>query len=145
MDAKIDFLDVFLGCFFRIRFGAVLGAFLEAPNLKKRGFRVRGVLIVTKSAFSKNHQKKLHFGFILGGANHQKSMKNRVRNYHFFLHRFFFCVSWRLIVILARFWEAPGAPKINKKSKKSRPGRFWNAFGIQSRFWKRFWTDFDGL
>ena len=53
------------------------------------GFRLRGVLIVTKSAFSKNHGKKLHFGIIFGGPDHQKSMKNRARNYHFFKHRFF--------------------------------------------------------
>ena len=121
---------------------------------------MRGALIVTKSAFSKNHKKKVHFGF-MGGANHQKSMKNRVQNYHFFLHRFF-CVSWCLIVILARFWEAPGASKIDKKSKKSCLGRFWDVGAIWEAildrllqildgFWQdlgkileAFWTDLEG-
>ena len=119
------------------RFGCIFGG----PEPQKVGFRVRGVLIVTKSAFSKNHQKQHHFGFILEGPNHQKSMKNRVRNYHFFLHRFF-CVSWRLIVILARFWEAPGVPKINKKLKKSRSGRFRDFKSILGAILKRFWIDF---
>ena len=90
-------------------------------------------------------------GRILAGANHQKSMKNRVRNYHFFLHRFF-CVSWRLIMILARFWEAPGGPKINKKLKKSRSGRFRDFESILEailkrflRIWVRFWIDFEWI
>ena len=57
----------------------------------------------------------------------------------------FFSALLRFFVILARFWEAPGAQKINKKSKKSRSGRFWNAFGIQYRFWTRFGSDFGGF
>ena len=59
------------------------------------------------------------------------------------------CVSWRLIVILARFWEAPGVPKINKKLKKSRSGRFRDFKSILgailkrfSRILERFWIDF---
>ena len=113
------------------------------------GFRLRVVLIVTKSAFSKNHRKKFHFGIIFGGPNHQKSMKNRVRNDHFFKHRFFFDLL-RLIVILARFWEAPGAPKIDKKSKKSCLGRFWDVGAIWGAILDRllqildgFWQDFE--
>ena len=57
----------------------------------------------------------------------------------------FSSLFFRFFAILARFWEAPGAQKINKKSKKSHSGRFWNAFGIQYRFWARFWTDFCGF
>ena len=51
--------------------------------------------------------------------------------------------------MLARFWTVPGRPKIDKKSKKSRLGRFWNAFRIFYRFWNgfgkvwgRFWKGF---
>ena len=51
----------------------------------------------------------------------------------------------QFFAILARFWEAPEAQKINKKSKKSRSGRFWNVFGIQYRFWTRFWSDLGGF
>ena len=36
----------------------------------------------------------------------------------FFGHRFF-VAFFRFFVILARFWETPGAQKINKKSKKT--------------------------
>ena len=39
-----------------------------------------------------------------------------------------FC--FRIFAILAGFWEVLGLPKINKKSKKSCSGRFWNAFKI---------------
>ena len=40
--------------------------------------------------------------------------------------------------MLARFWTVPGRPKIDEKSKKSRLGRFWNAFRIFDRFWDGF-------
>ena len=52
-------------------------------------------------------------------------------------------------MILARFWEAPGAPKINKKLKKSRSGRFRDFKSILGailkrflRILERFWIDF---
>ena len=47
--------------------------------------------------------------------------------------------------ILARFWEAQGPPKIDKKSKKLHLGRCWNASGIFNRFgdgFGRVWEDF---
>ena len=61
-----------------------------------------------------------------------------------------FCVFFfRFCVILAKFWEALGAPKTKKKLKKSRSGRYFNAFGFEGRLWKgsgailmRFWHDF---
>ena len=84
MEPQIEFLHVFLRCFFRVRFGIVLECIFGGSEPQKTGFRLRGVLIFTKSAFSKNHSKKLHFGSVWGGQNHQKSMTNRVRNYHFF-------------------------------------------------------------
>ena len=84
MEPQIEFLHVFLRCFFRVRFGIVLECIFGGSEPQKTGFRLRGVLIFTKSAFSKNHSKKLHFGSVWGGPNHQKSMNNRVRNYHFF-------------------------------------------------------------
>ena len=84
MEPQIEFLHVFLRCFFRVRFGIVLECVFGGSEPQKTGFRLRGVLIFTKSAFSKNHSKKLNFGSVWGGQSHQKSMKNRVRNYHFF-------------------------------------------------------------
>ena len=63
----------------------------------------------------------------------------------FFSNIVVYSLFWRIFAILVRFWEAPEAQKINKKSKKSRSGRFWNAFGIQYRFWTRFWSDFGGF
>ena len=32
MEAKIDFWEVFLRCFFRLRFGIDFGSFFEGPN-----------------------------------------------------------------------------------------------------------------
>ena len=93
------------------------------------------------SAFFRNIQKKARFGLIFGGENGEKSIKNGLRKCVFLEHRVLI-VFFRILTILARFWEAPGAPKINKKLKKSCSGRFWNAFGIFDRFWKRFWSDF---
>ena len=82
-ETKTSFLHAFLRWFFRMCFGIDLECICGGSEPKKIGFRLRGVLIFTKSAFSKNHSNKLYFGSILGGPNHQKSMKNLVRNYHF--------------------------------------------------------------
>ena len=40
--------------------------------------------------------------------------------------------------MLARFWTVPGRPKIDKESKKSCLGRFWNALKFLYRFWNGF-------
>ena len=73
------------------------------------------------------------------------------------LKRFF-----RIFAILARFWESPGTSKIDKKSKKSCLGRFWDVGAIWGAildqflqildgFWQdlgkileAFWTDLEG-
>ena len=49
---------------------------------------------------------------------------------------------------LSRFWEAPGPPKIKKKSKKSCLGRFGGFDRFTKRFknnFGRFWMDFDRI
>ena len=101
-------------------------------------------MIFTEWPFSKKHRKNLDFGVVFGGPNHENSKKNGVGNHVFFGHRFF-GVFLQFFAILARFWEAPEAQKINKNLKKSRSGRFWNVFGIQYRFWTRFWSDLGGF
>ena len=68
-------------------------------------------------------------GSILGGRTKEKSRKNGVEN-HAFLGLRFFSVFFRFFVIFHGFWEAPGLPKIAKKLKKSRLGRFWSALRI---------------
>ena len=83
----------------------------------------------------------LDLGVVLGGPNGEKSSKNGNGKRAFFQRRIL-SVFFRIFAILARFWEAPGAPKIDKKSKKSCSGRFWSALQIFHRFWKRFWTAF---
>ena len=44
----------------------------------------------------------------------------------------FFSFFFRFLVILARFWEAPGFPKIEKNKKN----RFVLAFRFEGGFWK---------
>ena len=47
---------------------------------------------------------------------------------------------FRNFPILARFWDDPGPPKIDTKSKKSCSGRFWNAlFIVFGTVWGGFW------
>ena len=50
---------------------------------------------------------------------------------------------------MAGFWDVPGPPKIDKKSKKSCSGRLWNAFEILDCFrdgfrkvWGESWEGF---
>ena len=103
-------------------------------------------------------RKNLDFGVVFGGQSEEKSRTNCVEKHTFFLLRFFGDVL-RFLMIFARFWEARGPPKIEKKLKKSQKidfltrsvlkegsGRvlrgFWDGFG---RFWGGFWMDFGGI
>ena len=78
MEAQTSFLHACLRYFFRLCLGIVLECILGGSEPLKTGFYLRGVLIFTKSAFSTNHSKKLHFGSTWGSRSHPKSMKNRV-------------------------------------------------------------------
>jgi len=93
------FLNVFFECVFAQIFEQVW-PFFGSANLDFcahsqcfRGF-------FAKSTFSNHFQKKLNFGSILEGPNHQKSMKKRVENLCFFKTQFF-GVSLRFLAILA--------------------------------------------
>ena len=117
--------------------------FWRPRTSKSRFSRERGANCHKIGIFEKS-SKKASFWVHFGRRGPPKIDETSCSKLSFFF-TFCFCVSWRLIVILARFGEAPGAPKINKKSKKLCLGQFWNAFGIQHRFWTRFWTDFGGF
>ena len=56
------------------------------------------------------------------------------------LKRFF-----RIFAILARFWEGLGLQKIEKNRKKTRSGRVWNSFEIESDFGSDFQRVLDGF
>ena len=69
--------------------------------------------------------KNVDFGLVFAGQNDGKSRKNGVEKCVFFLLPFF-GVFFRFFEILARFWEARGRPKIDKKSKKLCSGCDWD-------------------
>ena len=83
----------------------------------------------------------MDFGSVFGDQNDENSIKMVFKNM-FFFNIDFQASFFRILTILARFWEAPGLQKIAKNRKKSCSGRVWNAFGISKRFWKRFWSNF---
>ena len=88
--------------------------------------------------FSKKLLK--HIGFWLGfwkSKRRKIDKKIVLKKYVLFEHRIL-CVFFQIFAILARFWTLPGRPKIDKKSKKSCLGRFWNAFRFLYRFWNGF-------
>ena len=83
-------------------------------------------------------RKNLDFGVVFGGQSEEKSRTNCVEKHTFFLLRFFGDVL-RFLMIFARFWEARGPPKIEKKLKKSQKiakNRFFNAFSFEGGFWE---------
>ncbi len=82
-------------------------------------------MIFTKSTFSKKVRKNIDFGVVFGSQNDEKSRKNAVEKHVFFEHRFF-SVFLRILAIWDGFWEALGAPKINKKSKKTLLEGVWD-------------------
>ena len=94
-------------------------------------------MFVTKSTFSKNVQKITDFGCIFGCQNGEKTQTNSVEKHVFFGLGIFY-VFFRIFANVARFWNLPGRPKIDKNSKKSCLGRFWNAFRFLYRFWNGF-------
>ena len=111
---------------------------------EKYQFRLRKTRFFTKSAFSKNIVKSIDFQRFFGSQNGEKSLKNGVEKHVILKHRIR-SVFFRIFVILARFWEAQGPPKIDKKSKKLHPGRFWNASKIFDRFGDSFGRVWEGF
>ena len=135
---KSIFRRFFFDAFFERVLTSILGGFSEPRNLtnqQKPLFFQWFLLIFTKSTFLKNVQKNMDFGSIFGGQNNEKTWKHSVEK-HVFFELGILCVFFRIFAILARFWTLPGHPKIDKKSKKSCLGRFWNAFRFLYRFWK---------
>ena len=79
------------------------------------------------------YRKNVDFGSIFGGQNVEKSRNNGVEKRVCFEY-LILCVFLRILAISARFWEAPGAPKIAKNHKKTLSGRVRSAFRIRVRF-----------
>ena len=123
----------FFPTFFRVRFGIAFLLLFGSSEPQKSCSRLDGSTIFTKSTFSKNIEKKLDFGSIFGGQNVEKSRNNDVEKRDCFEY-FILCVFLRILAISARFWEAPGAPKIAKNHKKTLSGRVRSAFRIRVRF-----------
>ena len=141
MEAKIDVCDVFSNLFFECVLGSHFCCFLEAPNLKNHALASTGARFSQNRRFRKILKKKLDFGFIFGGQNVEKSRNNGVEKRVCFEY-LILCVFLRIFAISARFWEAPGAPKIAKNRKQTLSGRVRSAFGIRVRFLQRCWSDF---
>ena len=79
------------------------------------------------------YRKNVDFGSIFGGQNVEKSRNNDVEKRVCFEY-LILCICLRILAISARFWEAPGAPKIAKNHKKTLSGRVRSAFRIRVRF-----------
>ena len=77
MEAKIDFGEGFLQCFFRMRSGIDFGSFFRGSNLEKSlktiGFSMVFVIFEKNRCFRKNIEKT----WILGWISEAKAMKNR--------------------------------------------------------------------
>ena len=108
----------FWDAFFECVLGSILGGFLEAPKLENNGFPIGKLQISQNRRFRKKCEKTS----ILESFSEAKTTKNREKivlknGYVFYIVFFAFCL--RIFAILARFWEAPGPPKIEKNQKKS--------------------------
>ena len=110
--------------------------FFGGSEPQKSCSRLDGSTIFTKSTFSKNIEKKLDFGSIFGGQSVETSRNNGVEKRVCFEY-LILCVFLRILAISARFWEAPGAPKIAKNHKK----RFRAVFGARLGFGCDFRSD----
>ena len=86
MDAKIDFWVIFRRCFFECGLTSILIGFLEARNLKNHCFSIGKSMIFMKSTFSQKYQKIINLGFVSGGENVEKSIKQGVEKHFVFLN-----------------------------------------------------------
>ena len=130
-----------------------------SPNLDFCAHSQCFVRIYTKSTFWKDGRKIIDFGLDFGGQNDEQSRKNRVERHAFFWLRFF-SVFLRFLMILARFWEALGPPKLWKNRPRWPKSGFWDVSWtrlsskvglgrVSGGFWKDFgrilggfWKDF---
>ena len=140
-EAKIDCWEVFFRCFFRLRFGIdfewIFGGSEPEKSIKTMVFSMVFANFHKIDVFEKM-RKNLDFGVVFGGQSEEKSRTNCVEKHTFFLHRFF-CDFLRFLMIFARFWQARGPQKIEKKLKKSQKiakNRFFNAFSFEGGFWE---------
>ena len=119
-----------------MRFGIAFLLLFGSSEPQKSCSRLDGSTIFTKSTFSKNIEKRLDFGSIFGGQSVEKSRSNGVEKRVCFDY-LILCFFLRILAISARFWEAPGAPKIAKNHKK----RFRAVFGARLGFGCDFRSD----
>ena len=119
-----------------MRFGIAFLLFFGGSEPQKSCSRLDGSTIFTKSTFSKNIEKKLDFGSIFGGQTVEKSRNNGVEKRVCFEY-LILCVFLRIVAISARFWKAPGIPKMAKNRKK----RFRAVFGARLGFGCDFRND----
>ena len=157
MEAEIDFCDVFSNLFFERVSGSHFCCFWRLRTSKFMLSPRREHDFHKIDVFEK-YRKNVDFGSIFGGQNVEKSRNNGVEKRVCFEY-LILCVCLRILAISARFWEAPGAPKIAKNHKK----RFRAVFGARLGFgcdfrndvgailedfeWIPgvFWKDFNGL
>ena len=88
--------------------------------------------------------KKHRFWLRLRSSKRRKIERKWCRNTCFFEQRIL-SVFFGILAILARFLEASGTPKINKKSKKSFSRRFWVVGSILDAILERFGRILDGF
>ena len=87
MEAKIDFLEVFLRCFFGMRFSIDLGWIFGGSKPEKSIKTIRFSMVFAhfqKIDVFEKVRKDLDFGIVFGGQNHEKSRKKGVENHVFF-------------------------------------------------------------
>ena len=121
MEGKIDFWEVFRRCFFAMRFGIDLGWIFGGSKAEK------SIKTISFSMFFAHFQKidifeksmkKPRFWLRFRRPKWRKfEKKMELKNMWFFNFDVF--IFFRFFTILARFWEAPGPPKIEKNQKKS--------------------------
>ena len=144
MEPKTDFWELFLRCFFRLRFGIDFGSVLGGSKPEKHQFSLRKTRIFTKLTFTKKVRKTIDVGSVSGDRNDEKSTKSGLEKDVFFEH-WFLHVFFRILAILARFWEAQAPPKIAKKLKKSQKNRFWSILGVPWSNWEGLGRDFGAI
>ena len=120
---KSIFGTFFFDAFFECVLASILERILEARTLKNRDFPIGKLRFSQNRRFWKSSEKTS----ILESFSEAKSKKNRgkiiLKIMCFFDIVFLAFFFFRIFAILARFWDARGAPKINKKSKKSHKNR----------------------
>ena len=144
MEAKIDFWEVFLRCFFRVRFGIdflVIFSFFLYPNLDFCAHSQCFVTIYTKSTFSKKMRKKHRFWSGSRRPKPRKIEKKRCWKACFFWTSIF----TRFFADFSDFGSILGGPGPSKNWLKIEKIDFFPIFW-HTQFWRRvlgrFWDSF---